>query len=97
MVAEEEKTSYIYFLFGVYAESVCECVCLWGGREWYTNLSESCWGNTRGIRVENGDDIVLMCKILKFKKKMKEKEKKRIIPNGPLVSQLLTINLVLNY
>lgn len=50
------------------------------GGEWYTNLSESCWGNTRGIRVENGDDIVLMCKILKFKKKMKEKEKKELSP-----------------
>lgn len=53
MAAEGEKTSYIYLFFVVFAESVCECVCLCvGGRERYTNLSESCWGNTRGIRAE---------------------------------------------
>lgn len=56
-------------------------------------------GTQEELEQKNGDDknILYLCvKSSNLKKNMKEKEKKRIIPNGPLVSQLLTTNLVLN-
>lgn len=56
-------------------------------------------GTQEELEQKNGDDknILYLCvKSSNLKKKHEGKRKKRIIPNGPLVSQLLTTNLVLN-
>lgn len=52
-----------------------------GGRRRCTNLSESCWGDTGGIREENGNDtnILYLC-VKSSNLKNEGKRKKKELP-----------------